>query len=101
MQISKLRFTALALVFALFFAALGAGATLAAQPHMVNARNYLNSALNELKAANANQGRLPRQRDQLSQGKRFNRSTSASSTPNRRPERSRSSYAERSRNCVR
>ncbi len=56
MQISKLRFTALALVFALFFAALGAGATLAAQPHMVNARNYLNSALNELEAANANKG---------------------------------------------
>ncbi len=52
MQISKLRFTALALVFALFFAALGAGATLAAQPHMVNARSYLNSALNELEAAN-------------------------------------------------
>jgi hypothetical protein len=56
MRISKLGFTALALVFALFFAALGAGVVLAAQPHMVNARNYLNSALSELEAASTNKG---------------------------------------------
>ncbi len=56
MQISKLHFAGLALVFALFFASIGAGVALAAQPHMVNARSYLNSALKELEAANTNKG---------------------------------------------
>lgn len=53
---SKLRFIALATLFALFFAAVGAGATLAAQSHMANARTYLHDALNELEAANLNKG---------------------------------------------
>jgi hypothetical protein len=53
---SKLRIGALAVLFAIFFAALGAGAVLAAQTHMVNARNYLNSALSELEAAETDKG---------------------------------------------
>ncbi len=56
MQISKLHFAGLALVFALFFAAIGAGAALATQSHMVNARSYLNSALSQLEAADTNKG---------------------------------------------
>jgi hypothetical protein len=53
---SKLRLGALALAFALFFAAVGAGTALAVQTHMVNARNYLQSALSELQAAETNKG---------------------------------------------
>ncbi len=53
---SKLRFGAMALVFALVFAAIGAGAALAVQSHMVNARNDLQSALSELQAAQENKG---------------------------------------------
>lgn len=56
MKISRLRLGALALFFALFFAAVGAGVALAAQTHMVNARNYLQSALSELNAAQNNKG---------------------------------------------
>jgi hypothetical protein len=53
MNLSKLRIGALAVLFAVFFAALGAAAALAAQGHMLNARGYLNSALGELNAAQA------------------------------------------------
>jgi hypothetical protein len=53
---SKIRMGALALLFALVFAGIGAGTALAVQSHMVNARNYLQSALSELNAANANKG---------------------------------------------
>jgi hypothetical protein len=56
MQTSKLRLGALALVFALFFALVGAVAEAAYQNHMVNARNYLYSARNELNAATSNKG---------------------------------------------
>lgn len=55
-QISKVRLAVFALVFALCFAVIGAGTVLAAQNHMVNARNYLNSALSELQAAESNKG---------------------------------------------
>ena len=53
---SKLRLGAIALLFALVFAGIGAGAALAAQSHMVNARTDLQSALNELEAAQLNKG---------------------------------------------
>ena len=56
LKLSKLQLGALALVFAIFFALVGAVAEAAYQNHMVNARNYLNSALNELYAAPANKG---------------------------------------------
>lgn len=56
MKRSKLRAGALAVLFAVFFALVGAGAALAVQSHMVNARNYLNSALNELKQAQPDKG---------------------------------------------
>jgi lipopolysaccharide export LptBFGC system permease protein LptF len=56
MRYSRLRLGVFALLFALFFAMVGAGITLAAQPHMVNARNYLNSALSELQAATSDKG---------------------------------------------
>jgi hypothetical protein len=56
MQISKLRIGVLGLVFAIFFALVGAGAEAAYQNHMVNARGYLNSALSELNQATANKG---------------------------------------------
>jgi len=56
MYISKMRLGALALIFAVVFGFVGAGTVLAAQPHMVQARTYLNDALNELQAANANKG---------------------------------------------
>ena len=45
-----------ALVFALVFMGIGAGIALAAQPHMVNARGYLYSALHELQAAVPDKG---------------------------------------------
>jgi hypothetical protein len=53
---SKVKLGILAVLFALFFAGIGAGTALAVQGHMVNARNYLNSALNELEAARADKG---------------------------------------------
>lgn len=56
MTISKLRLGAFALVFAIIFAAIGAGTALAVQDHMVNARNDLNSALSELQSAQADKG---------------------------------------------
>lgn len=56
MQISKLHLAALGVIFALVFTALGAGVALAAQPHMFNARSYLNSALSELNAAIPDKG---------------------------------------------
>ena len=56
MTSSKARLGVLALVFAFVFAGIGAGVALASQPHMVNARNYLNQALTELNAANPDKG---------------------------------------------
>lgn len=56
MTISKLRLGAFALVFAIIFAAIGAGTALAVQDHMVSARNDLNSALSELQSAQADKG---------------------------------------------
>jgi hypothetical protein len=45
-----------ALVFAAVFMGIGAGIALAAQPHMVNARGYLYSALHELQVAVPDKG---------------------------------------------
>jgi hypothetical protein len=56
MTLSKLRIAALAAIFAIFFAVLGAGAALAVQEHMSNARNDLNSALNQLNLAQPDKG---------------------------------------------
>lgn len=42
-----------ALVFALFFTAVGAGIVMAAQTHMINARADLQSALTQLNAASS------------------------------------------------
>jgi hypothetical protein len=56
MKSSKLRIGALTVLFALFFAFVGAGAALAVQQHMVNARNDLNAALRELKQAQPDKG---------------------------------------------
>jgi hypothetical protein len=56
MYVSKFRLGVLAVVFAVFFGLVGAGAVLAAQSHMAAARTYLNDALNELQAATANKG---------------------------------------------
>jgi Flp pilus assembly protein TadG len=56
MTTSKLRLGVFALVFAIIFTALGAGITLAAQSHMVNARNDLQAALSQLEAAETNKG---------------------------------------------
>jgi hypothetical protein len=53
---SKVKLGVLAVLFALFFAGIGAGIAVAAQTHMINARNYLNSALNELEAARTDKG---------------------------------------------
>jgi hypothetical protein len=52
-KISKVRFAALALLFALLFAGIGAGTALAVQTHMVNARMHLQEALSELNLASA------------------------------------------------
>jgi len=54
--VSKTRAAVLAAIFALFFAGIGAGTALAVQSHMVNARNYLESALSELNQAESNKG---------------------------------------------
>ena len=51
-----LRKVLLGLVFAVFFASVGASIALASQPHMVTARNYLESALSQLQAASSNKG---------------------------------------------
>jgi hypothetical protein len=56
MKLSKLHIGALALVFAILFGLVGAVAEAAYQNHMLNAKNYLNSALSELNAATANKG---------------------------------------------
>ena len=56
MQHSKLRLGTFALLFALFFGAIGAGTVLAAQTYMVNARSDLRSALNNLEDAQTNKG---------------------------------------------
>lgn len=57
MKLSKLRIGALALVFAVFFTVLGAGAALAAvQSHMLQAQKSLNSALSDLEAAQPDKG---------------------------------------------
>lgn len=49
----NLRTGLVALVFALFFTAVGAGVAMAVQTHMVNARADLQSALTELNAASS------------------------------------------------
>ncbi len=51
-----LRKAVLAIVFAVFFGAVGASVALANQPHMVNARADLESALSQLNQATANKG---------------------------------------------
>lgn len=56
MRSLNVRLGILALVFALFFAALGAGTALAAQTYMLNARGDLQSALSNLENAQANKG---------------------------------------------
>jgi hypothetical protein len=56
MRISKARFAVAAVLFALFFAGIGAGTALAYQSHMVNARSYLNDALSQLEAATPDKG---------------------------------------------
>ena len=56
MSSSKLRSIAFAVVFALFFAAVGAGIALAAQTHMQNAKSDLQSALGELNMAQSDKG---------------------------------------------
>jgi hypothetical protein len=56
MRHSKLRFGVLALLFALCFAAIGAGAAFATQTYMVNARTDLRSALTNLESAQSNKG---------------------------------------------
>jgi hypothetical protein len=45
-----------ALIFAATFTGIGATVAMASQPHMVNARNYLNSALAQLNAAVPDKG---------------------------------------------
>ena len=56
MNASKIRFCALALLFALFFTAAGAATALAVQSHMLNAKHDLETALSELNLATANKG---------------------------------------------
>ena len=56
MSPTKLRQGALALAFAIFFAFVGAGVTLAAQVHMDTALTDLQSALTELNASEADKG---------------------------------------------
>jgi|HubBroStandDraft_6_1064221.scaffolds.fasta_scaffold203746_1 hypothetical protein len=55
-QRSRLRLGVFALLFALCFAAIGAGTVLAAQTYMINARNDLRSALTNLEDAQTNKG---------------------------------------------
>ena len=56
MSFSKIRTGAFALLFALVFAAIGAGTALAVQTHMVNARTHLQDALSQLQQAQADKG---------------------------------------------
>jgi hypothetical protein len=56
MQTSKLRLAVIAVILCVFCGTLGAVAEAAYQNHMVNARNYLNSAYSELNVATANKG---------------------------------------------
>lgn len=56
MNLSKVRIGALAVLFAMFFTALGAGTALAVQTHMLNARHDLQNALSELNLATADKG---------------------------------------------
>jgi hypothetical protein len=51
MRISKLRLAVIGVAGALAFTGMGAGAAVAFQPHMVNARGDLNAAENELQQA--------------------------------------------------
>jgi hypothetical protein len=55
-QISKLRLAVAGVITAASFTVFGAGAAYAFQPHMVNARDHLNAALNELQIAEADKG---------------------------------------------
>lgn len=50
------RFVILAVVFALFFTAIGAAVGVAAQNHMTTARGYLYQAYSELNQATTNKG---------------------------------------------
>jgi Flp pilus assembly protein TadG len=56
MFVSKLRTAIAAVLFALLFGGIGAGIALAAQTHMVNARQDLSSALAQLQQATADKG---------------------------------------------
>lgn len=56
MVLSKARAGALLALCALVFMSLGAGLALAAQTHMVNARNDLQAALSQLEQAETNKG---------------------------------------------
>lgn len=51
MRVSKLRLAVIGVAGALAFTAMGAGAAVAFQPHMVSARNDLNAAQIELQQA--------------------------------------------------
>jgi hypothetical protein len=51
MRISKLRLAVIGIAGALTFTAMGAGAAVAFQPHMVSARGELNAAQDELQRA--------------------------------------------------
>lgn len=53
---TKLGLGVAVLAFALFFGSIGYAVASMNQPHMMNARNYLNSALGALNAATANKG---------------------------------------------
>lgn len=53
---TRLGQTIAALVFAVVFMGIGATIAMANQPHMVNARNYLNDALNQLNQAVPDKG---------------------------------------------
>jgi hypothetical protein len=55
-QISKLRLAVAGVITAASFTVFGAGAAYAFQPHMVNARDHLNTALNELQIADQDKG---------------------------------------------
>lgn len=55
-QISKFRLAVAGVITAASFTVFGAGAAYAIQPHMVNARDHLNTALNELQIAEADKG---------------------------------------------
>jgi hypothetical protein len=56
MKLSEKRFGALAVLFAVLFALVGAGTGQAIQNHMLSARSSLNSALSDLEAAQPDKG---------------------------------------------